>query len=119
VSETRKLKIARTSITKPKAVEAAPTADQAAITNWEGTTPSGEPIKVVEHQPLLRPGDRVEYGVTHEIDVDGEKAWVKYGVNVNIADGESMTEVNDRVVAFVNQTVVNAATQVANQILRG
>jgi hypothetical protein len=67
---------------------------------------------------VLTNGDRVEYAVTHEINVDGDKAWVKYGVNVGVMDGESPEQTNDRVVDFVNGVVLNAATEVANQIMR-
>jgi hypothetical protein len=68
---------------------------------------------------VLSEGDRVEYAVTHEIEVDGEKAWVKFGVNASVLDQESAEAASARVVRFVNAAVMQSATEVANQIMRG
>jgi hypothetical protein len=51
--------------------------------------------------------------------VDGEKAWVKYGVNASVNDGESAEAATQRLVSFVNQAVLDSATEVANQIMKG
>jgi hypothetical protein len=106
VNETRRLRITSSAVTKRNPPE---------VTNWEGKTPDGQTIKVVEDGPPLLVGDRIEYAVTHEINVDGEKAWVKYGVNAAVQGSET----TQNVVEFVNQKVIEAATVVANQILKG
>lgn len=67
----------------------------------------------------LQNGDRIEYSVTHELDVDGDKAWVRYGVSTSLGSDESVADANHRVVSFVNGTVLQAATQVASQIMKG
>lgn len=108
MSETRKLRITSSAITKPRPAEAE-----------SRSTPSPQPQATAQQDGALRNGDRIEYAVTHELDVDGEKAWVKYGVNASIGANESADEATDRVVTFVNGTVIEAATRVANQILRG
>ena len=66
----------------------------------------------------LNQGDRIEYAVTHEINADGEKAWIKYGVNTALADGETPEDATGRVVKFVNTVVIQAATEVASQIMQ-
>jgi hypothetical protein len=106
VSEPRKLKIARSAVSTPKVIEAAE------------PPPKPKAIEADKH-PVLAPGDRVEYGVTHEIDVDGEKAWVRYGVNSSVAEGESADQATARLVGFVNAVVMQSATEVAQQIMRG
>lgn len=103
MSAPRKLKIARSHVTAPKVVEAQPKA-------IEGPA---------EAHPVLVAGDRIEYSVTHEIDVDGDKAWVRYGVNASVADDEDASSATKRLVSFVNGVVVQSATEVANQIMRG
>ena len=67
----------------------------------------------------LRPGDRIEYGVTHELTVDEGQAWVRYGISSTLSEGESADEANARVVGFVNAVVMAAATEVAQQLMDG
>jgi hypothetical protein len=66
---------------------------------------------------MLSDGDRIEYGVTHELTVDGEKAWVRFGVNASVASAETAEEATARVTKFVNAMVVQQATEVASQIM--
>ena len=107
MSEPRKLKIARSSITAPTVIEAQPPAKEVSIS------------APIVQSAVLTAGDRIEYGVTHEITVDGEKAWVKYGVNSSIGEGETAEQATERLVGFVNAVVVQSATQVATQIAGG
>jgi hypothetical protein len=93
-------------VTAPKVIEAEP------------APPERKAIEADKH-PVLDAGDRIEYGVTHEIDVDGEKAWVRYGVNASVVEGESAEAATRRLVDFVNAAVLQSATEVAQQILRG
>jgi hypothetical protein len=109
VSAPRKLKIARSAVTNPKVIEA-PKEESPVKT-------SGQLVADVNAE--LHVGDRIEYAVTHEIDVDGEKAWVRYGVNSSLIDGESAASATVRVVKFVNTVVLRSATEVAQQILKG
>jgi hypothetical protein len=66
----------------------------------------------------LSVGDRIEYAVTHEINADGEKAWIKYGVNTALMAGENPDDATSRVTQFVNTVVMQAATEVAKQIMQ-
>jgi hypothetical protein len=73
-------------------------------------------VEVADHAPL-RVGDRIEFAVTHELDVDGDKSWVRYGVTSQVYEGESAGTATGRVVSFVNQAVLAAATEVAKQVM--
>jgi hypothetical protein len=100
------MKIARSTVTVPKVVSAAPSEPKT-------------PVVPMDRLVALYTGDRIEFSVTHEIEADGEKAWVKYGVNSSVAEGETATDASARVVGFVNQIVMEAATMVAKQMLEG
>lgn len=62
-------------------------------------------------------GDRIEFGVTHEVEIDGDKCWVKYGVSSQVYEGESAGTATGRVVTFVNQAVLAAASEVAKTVM--
>lgn len=61
----------------------------------------------------LYPGDTIEVGVTHEIKIDGETSWIKYGVHSKVQEGETAEaarlrcseHVNDGVLRVVHETV--------------
>lgn len=76
--------------------------------------------RMQDGKDALAAGDRIEYAVTHELNVDGsEKAWVKYGVNSTVSEGETAEQATERLVRFVNTAVIQAATSVADQVMRG
>ena len=101
------MRIARTSGTAPKVVPKPQTGD-VRLADAEAYANDHPPLAV---------GDQIEFGVTHELDVDGDKSWVKYGVTSQVHEGEDAFEATKRVVSFVNAAVLSAATEVANQIM--
>ncbi len=44
----------------------------------------------------VSPGDRVSWGVTWEVKVDGEKVWAKGEVSIVVREGETAEAVWDR-----------------------
>lgn len=56
--------------------------------------------------PDLSPGDRLTIGVTHTIEIDREKSWIKTEVNAVIRDGETAQEAYDRIGAVVADQIV-------------
>jgi hypothetical protein len=101
------MKIVRSSVSAPRTIEA---------------EPAKEVVRPLDEQDSIQPlhsGDRIEYGVTHELSVDGDKAWVRYGVTSTLSEGESVEAANRRVTEFVNAVVMQSATEVAQQIMRG
>lgn len=82
----------------------------------EEVTPADAEEFASDHPPLAV-GDRIEFGVTHELDVDGDKSWVRYGVTSQVHEGEDAFEATRRVVSFVNAAVLSAATEVAKQVM--
>ena len=101
------MRIAKTSGTSPKVV----TPPKAEVEHLDNIRAA-----IIDNPPL-RAGDRIDFAVTHELDVDGEKSWVKYGVSSQVGDGENAIEATTRIVNFVNGAVLSAATEVANQIM--
>jgi len=97
------MRIQRSAVTPPKIVK---------------TEPPPAETKEVERAIAVVEGDRIEYSVTHEINAEGEKAWVKYGVNAGIGPGETAEAATARITAFVNNVVMSAAETVAKQILQ-
>ena len=52
---------------------------------------------VQEHEQGLGPGDKIAYTVTHELKINGESSWVKYGATVSVREGESSQDAHNRV----------------------
>ena len=102
------MRIAKTSGTAPKVVSRPQTAE---------VDPETVVHAYAADHPPLRTGDRIDFAVTHELDVDGDKSWVKYGVSSQVGDGENAVEATARIVNFVNGAVLSAATEVANTIM--
>lgn len=111
MAEARKMRIAKTrpAILKPDEAQADPNGAAVATrtVNHDSTHLAGP----------LQTGDKIEFSVTHEIDADGDKAWVRYGVTSTVLEHETPVDASVRVVEFVKQTVIDAANQVARQIM--
>lgn len=65
---------------------------------------------------LLQQGDRIEFSVTHQIRVDGDDSWVKYGVSKTLSEGETAHAVAKALVDHVNTTVMAAVHTTAKAI---
>lgn len=52
-------------------------------------------------------GDSIEIGVTHEVVINGDKAWIKLGVNSQVLPKESDDEAIARVADLVNKKVID------------
>lgn len=50
--------------------------------------------------------DRLEISVTHEVMIDGEKSWVKYGVSGSVGPNESEETARKRASEHVNKGVL-------------
>lgn len=60
--------------------------------------------------------DQVDIAVTHEIVIDGEKSWIKYGVISKVEPGESLEEARERVAAEVNSGVMRTIEQTVETV---
>lgn len=60
--------------------------------------------------------DSVECGVTHEVVIDGEKSWVRYAVNSQVRDGETVEEARERVSREVNTGVLDVIRQTVETV---
>lgn len=54
----------------------------------------------------LTEGDYIEVSVTHEIQIDGDKSWVKYGVSTKVQPGETAEKARERASEGVNRGVL-------------
>lgn len=70
---------------------------------------SGKKLRIRPKQPEdgpLSAEDNIEYGLTVEVSPGrGQKAWVKFGVNASIREGETTREARNRIVEFVNDEI--------------
>lgn len=54
----------------------------------------------------LYPGDSIEYGITHEVELaDHTKMWVRVGAQTHVAEGETAREAADRLAGYVADQV--------------
>ena len=61
-------------------------------------------------------GDLVEVAITHEIVIDGEKSWIKYGVSTRVEPGESWTEARERASIHVNKGVMETIKETVETV---
>lgn len=54
----------------------------------------------------LQAGDRVEIGVTHEVKIDGNSAWIKVGINAAVQEGEDADTAVTRASKIVARNVI-------------
>lgn len=59
----------------------------------------------------LSQGDRITYGVTHQIKIGREDSWVKYEANSAVQEGETAEQAAERVMDHVNRTVMEAVME--------
>lgn len=60
----------------------------------------------VVREEALSPQDVIDYRLTVEVDMGGgRKAWVKYGTESAVRDGETTQDANDRVTQYVNREI--------------
>ncbi len=64
----------------------------------------------------LSPGDGVMFSVTHEVTVDGEKSWVKYGATTSVRTGETPQEAFNRLSANVNRGALLGVEQAVKAV---
>lgn len=65
-------------------------------------------------QVELYPGDTIEYGITHEVELpDRTKMWVKVGSTTKVVDGEEARHAADRLVGFVHDQIKYRIVQAA------
>ena len=66
--------------------------------------------------PFLREGDTVEFSVTHQIRINGDDSWIKYGIGHKLIDGETEEEAAQKAVDHVDAFVIKACQQVAQTV---
>lgn len=66
----------------------------------------------------LAPGDRVTIGGTHEVLIDGERAWIKVEINSAVQDGESSKDALARVGVIIENNIVAEIERQAEVIMR-
>lgn len=59
-------------------------------------------------KPALHEGDIVEFGVTHELKINGDASWVSFKAASKVQSGESPDEASERLIAHVNNTMEKA-----------
>jgi hypothetical protein len=65
-------------------------------------------------QVELYPGDTIEYGLTHEVELpDRTKMWVKVASTTKVVDGELARDAADRLVGFVHDQIKYRIVQAA------
>ena len=69
-------------------------------------------------ESALHTGDTVEFSVTHQIRINGDDSWIKYGVQTKVQDGETAEAAAQRVLGHVDAFVVQACEQVAQTVER-
>lgn len=63
-------------------------------------------------------GDTIEIGVTHEIVIGREKAWIKFGINSKVQPDENTDEAVSRVSTIINNkimTIIEEAVTTATE----
>lgn len=62
-------------------------------------------VPVVQNE-ALSPEDTIEYGLTVEVPLEGNrKAWVKFGTTSSVRDGETTERARARITEYVNAEV--------------
>lgn len=57
-----------------------------------------------------------EIGVTHEIMIDGEKSWVRYGVTYSVEPGENEETARERASQHVNDGVLDVVRETVETV---
>ena len=67
-------------------------------------------------RPALQAGDDVECAVTHEIVINGEKSWIKYGVTIKVYPDESPEAARARASKHVNSAVMQVVGETVETV---
>lgn len=67
---------------------------------------------------VLHPGDNLELSITHQIRINGDDSWIKYGVNTKVRDGETAEQAYQRALQHVDEAIIRACEQVAKTVER-
>lgn len=65
----------------------------------------------------LSEGDRVSYGFTIEVMIDGDRAWPKFEINAAVRKGETEDEAIARIVGLVNDNYITNVTKTAEVVM--
>ncbi len=65
----------------------------------------------MSEETALSPGDRVEVSVTHEVRIDSDTSWIKYGVSTKVRENETDEQASARAIELVNQQVIATIQQ--------
>lgn len=55
----------------------------------------------------LATGDTIEIGVTHEVQINREKAWIKFGITSKVQPEESTDEAISRVSSIIDNKIIS------------
>jgi len=55
----------------------------------------------------LTPGDSIEIGVTHEVLIGREKAWIKFGISTKVMPDEDADAAITRASSIVNNNIMS------------
>lgn len=65
----------------------------------------------------LQPGDRVSWGFTTEVMVDGDKTWPKMEINSAVQEGETAEQAITRVTNVVNEHFEKSVNKTAEMLM--
>ena len=57
-----------------------------------------------------------EVSVTHEIVIDGEKSWIKYGVSYSVEPGEGVETARERATYEVNTGIMRSIRETVETV---
>lgn len=66
----------------------------------------------------LKEGDSIEVGVTHQIRIGSEQAWIKLGVTTKVQSYETADEALQRVSDLVTEKVIQVIEQTVDVVER-
>jgi len=59
---------------------------------------------------------RVTVGVTHEVEIKGDRSWIKFEASSTLGEGETKEELRDRVIGYVDESVMKTVEQAVNTV---
>lgn len=63
-----------------------------------------------------RDGDTIITMVTHQIEVDGSEAWVRFGTTTNVGEDETLDDAKWRAINFVQNGAMDAVKATVEKI---
>lgn len=64
----------------------------------------------------LREGDRLTIGVTYQVEIDSENAWIKYEGSTEIGAEETDEQAHNRLKKFVNDKAMDTIYQAVETV---